>query len=106
MGAAQVSPSSAFIPRDFNCPILHDLLIDPVVASDGFTYERNAIEEWIRTSGGRDGGPRSPMTNAPLRDVVLTANKALKAAISAYKEYLPVVEREKKDLELAIKVRF
>ena len=33
---------------------------DPVVASDGFTYERTAIEKWLAI---RDS---SPMSNAPL----------------------------------------
>ena len=30
------------------CPISGKLLNDPVKADDGFTYERVAIEEWLR----------------------------------------------------------
>jgi hypothetical protein len=34
-------------PEDFVCPITHQLMEDPVVASDGHTYERNAITQWL-----------------------------------------------------------
>lgn len=42
------------------CPILHDLLQDPVVASDGQTYSRKALERWLKKHG------TSPLT----RDVL------------------------------------
>jgi hypothetical protein len=37
------------IPEDFKCPIsvTDELMKDPVVAADGHTYERAAIEEWF-----------------------------------------------------------
>lgn len=31
---------------EFLCPITFELMIDPVIASDGHTYERSAIEKW------------------------------------------------------------
>jgi len=34
-------------PPHLCCPITSDLFEDPVVAADGETYERNAIERWI-----------------------------------------------------------
>ena len=34
-------------PDDFVCPITRCLFEDPVMASDGETYERAAIEKWI-----------------------------------------------------------
>ena len=33
---------------EFLCPITHELLHDPVVARDGHTYERSAIERWLQ----------------------------------------------------------
>lgn len=33
---------------EFLCPITHELLHDPVVARDGHTYERSAIEKWLQ----------------------------------------------------------
>jgi len=35
------------IRTEFLCPITYDLLSDPVIAADGNTYERAAIEKWI-----------------------------------------------------------
>jgi hypothetical protein len=37
-------------PDEFKCPITWGLFRDPVVAADGFTYERKAITEWIQVS--------------------------------------------------------
>jgi hypothetical protein len=32
---------------ELSCPISFQLMTDPVVADDGHTYQREAIEEWI-----------------------------------------------------------
>ena len=45
------------LPEDFECPITFDKMRDPVVASDGNTYERAAIEAVLATGNGL-----SPMT--------------------------------------------
>ncbi|EGD82298.1 hypothetical protein PTSG_02966 [Salpingoeca rosetta] len=63
--------------RAFTCPITLELMTDPVVASDGNTYERAAIEDWMR----RD--KRSPLTQEMLRDE-LTPNRNLRDALEAY----------------------
>ena len=57
------------------CPISHEIMTDPVVASDGHTYERNNIKEWLR----RDRV--SPITNLPMDDW-LTPNYAIKSIIA------------------------
>ncbi|EQC28381.1 hypothetical protein SDRG_13928 [Saprolegnia diclina VS20] len=71
----------------FICPITHDVMDDPVVTTDGHSYERSAIEEWISTS--REGAPgrqvTSPATNLPLRSLQLIPNLALKRAIGEYR---------------------
>lgn len=38
------------IRDEFLCPITYELLRDPVVASDGHTYERVALEKWLRAN--------------------------------------------------------
>jgi pyridoxal/pyridoxine/pyridoxamine kinase len=40
---------------ELSCPISMLLMTDPVVADDGHTYQREAIEEWIKkcTEGGK-----------------------------------------------------
>lgn len=35
------------IPKNYLCKITHQIMFDPVVAEDGYTYERAAIEEWL-----------------------------------------------------------
>ena len=67
--------------KSFVCPMGHVLMGDPVVAADGYTYERASIEEWIRReqAGGRTA--RSPSTNLPLANTSLTPNRTLKSMI-------------------------
>lgn len=51
---------------------------DPVIASDGHTYEREAIQRWLQQNR------RSPKTGAPMQDVTtLMPNFTLKAAINS-----------------------
>ena len=52
-------------------------MADPVVASDGHTYEREAIQEWLGT-----GSMLSPKTNELLAHTHLTANHAIHGAIA------------------------
>ena len=57
-------------------------MIDPVIAADGYTYERNAIMQWIQQSttySNRNG--TSPVTNAPLANGNLRQNFALRDVI-------------------------
>ncbi|XP_011630777.1 WD repeat, SAM and U-box domain-containing protein 1-like isoform X1 [Pogonomyrmex barbatus] len=64
------------IPHEFLCPITHEIMKEPVQCSDGFTYERAAINEWFLC-----GKYTSPMTNEPLHDTSFTPNFALRNAI-------------------------
>jgi hypothetical protein len=73
------------IPEYFKCPITISGMIDPVVASDGYTYEREAIEMYVRGKAT----PRSPVTRVQFKmesggDCHLFNNRALRGAIDAY----------------------
>ena len=68
-------PSATFI-----CPITHELMVDPVIDPDGNSYERRAIEDWLRQNG------TSPITRAPLAAQDLRPNRALKAAIDEFRQ--------------------
>lgn len=35
------------VPREFICPISHDVMHDPVIDEFGFTYSKSAIYEWV-----------------------------------------------------------
>jgi hypothetical protein len=60
------------------CPIQHQIMVDPVIDPDGYSYEREAILKWLNKSS------RSPMTRRPLAANQLKENRALKAVISEY----------------------
>ncbi|KAK8406697.1 hypothetical protein O3P69_007344 [Scylla paramamosain] len=68
-------------PSEFLCPITQELICDPVLCADGFTYERVAMEAWL-ASGKRT----SPMTNEKLAHLVLTPNRTLRTLIQKYRE--------------------
>ncbi|KAK7374288.1 hypothetical protein VNO80_07716 [Phaseolus coccineus] len=63
-------------PSYFICPIFQEVMRDPHVAADGFTYEAEAIRGWL--DGGNDN---SPMTNSKLAHHNLVPNRALRSAI-------------------------
>lgn len=55
---------------------LQEVMKNPHVAADGFSYELEAIEEWL--SMGHD---TSPMTNLRLDYQILTPNHTLRSLI-------------------------
>uniref|UniRef100_A0A5F8GGP2 WD repeat, SAM and U-box domain-containing protein 1 n=1 Tax=Monodelphis domestica TaxID=13616 RepID=A0A5F8GGP2_MONDO len=77
----KVKSLSSGIPDEFLCPITRELMKEPVIASDGYSYEKEAIENWI-TKKKRT----SPMTNLVLPSLVLTPNRTLKMAINRWLE--------------------
>lgn len=62
-------------PPGSACPITNQVMLVPVIAADGQTYEQEAIEEWLSTHN------TSPVTNAPLPNKTLILNQALKGII-------------------------
>ena len=64
-------------PEDMCCPITCELFVDPVVGSDGHTYERSAIERVLQADY-----PTSPMTRETLQPIILP-NLTLKKVIAS-----------------------
>ncbi|KAM7279896.1 hypothetical protein ACFE04_007030 [Oxalis oulophora] len=69
------------LPPYFLCPILQEsnmieIMHDPQVAADGFTYEGEALRGWLA-----NGRKTSPMTNLKLDHLHLTPNHALRLTI-------------------------
>uniref|UniRef100_A0A2R9CKU3 WD repeat, SAM and U-box domain-containing protein 1 n=1 Tax=Pan paniscus TaxID=9597 RepID=A0A2R9CKU3_PANPA len=77
----KVKSLSSGIPDEFICPITRELMKDPVIASDGYSYEKEAMENWISKKKRT-----SPMTNLVLPSAVLTPNRTLKMAINRWLE--------------------
>ncbi|XP_011036393.1 PREDICTED: U-box domain-containing protein 33-like isoform X1 [Populus euphratica] len=63
-------------PSYFICPIFQEVMRDPHVAADGFTYEAEALKGWLDS-----GHDTSPMTNFKLAHCDLIPNRALRSAI-------------------------
>ena len=64
------------VPDHMCCPILMDVMRDPVIAADGHTYEKVAIEQWFLKAR------TSPTTNEPLASLALLPNHAIRSAIA------------------------
>ncbi|DBA80820.1 TPA: hypothetical protein ACH3X1_008038 [Trebouxia sp. C0004] len=52
------------------------VLVDPVIAAHGHTYERSAMEQWIAAQN------TSPDTGQPLKNTCLVTNMAAKCAVA------------------------
>lgn len=64
----------------FYCPISGSLMREPVLAQDGQTYEKAAIQEWIERYG------KSPFTNEHLSVEELQSNRPIKDLIEKQKD--------------------
>ncbi|CAH8361448.1 unnamed protein product [Eruca vesicaria subsp. sativa] len=69
-------------PPYFICPIFQEVMQDPHVAADGFTYEAEAIRAWLDSEHDT-----SPMTNDKLSHTSLIANHALRSAIQEWLQH-------------------
>lgn len=69
-------------PKYLLCPISQEIFEDPVSTSDGHTYEKKAIENWLQNHC------TSPITGLPLSDKNLRPNFVIKMAVQAYKDVL------------------
>eukprot|EP01138_Halocafeteria_seosinensis_P000729 gb/GECG01000746.1/.p1 GENE.gb/GECG01000746.1/~~gb/GECG01000746.1/.p1 ORF type:complete len:446 (+),score=57.30 gb/GECG01000746.1/:1-1338(+) len=63
-------------PPSCICPITYGLMTEPVVTADGYTYEKSAIEDWLKQSS------RSPQTNEELQHKNTIPNRNMKADIA------------------------
>jgi hypothetical protein len=81
-GAAGPSAAcvAAAVPDEYICPITAEIMTDPVSTLDGFTYERAAITEWLRTKDV------SPKTGATLESKALIPNHSLRSMIRSFTE--------------------
>ena len=81
-GAAGPSEASeaAEVPDHYVCPITAEIMTDPVCTADGFTYEREAISEWLHTKD------TSPVTGATLESKTLIPNHLVRCLLRAFNE--------------------
>jgi hypothetical protein len=65
------------LPEFFD-PVTEELMLDPVIAADGQTYERSDLQDWLQRHD------TSPITGNKLSSKDLTPNTALKERISEF----------------------
>ena len=77
-----VVQSTIMLPEhDITCPITHERYVDPVVLEgDGFTYERSAIERWLKNHS------TSPITGAPIKRIGLIPNYLVRQITDSVKD--------------------
>lgn len=68
------------IPNEFMCPITMVIMKEPVLASDGYTYEKEAIQQWLQSN------TISPLTRESMRFTDCRPNRALKDAIERWQK--------------------
>ncbi|KAG5547140.1 hypothetical protein RHGRI_012981 [Rhododendron griersonianum] len=66
-------------PNHYFCPILQEVMEDPYIAADGFTYEHRAIKAWLR------GHSYSPVTRLRLPHIYVIQNHTLRSAIQDWR---------------------
>ena len=71
--------SNSFDPEGaFLCPITKEVLVDPVVCSDGETYERSAILRVIKEAEDAGRTVMSPLQRVPISDFVVSNRAVLR----------------------------
>jgi len=71
-----------FYEEQFLCPITQTIMEDPVVCTDGHSYERAAITTWLKKN------PTSPVTKESMYHGCIVPNLCLKSAIETLKSSL------------------
>ncbi|KAH7087509.1 hypothetical protein FB567DRAFT_346883 [Paraphoma chrysanthemicola] len=66
------------VPHDLCCHISSEVMDDPVITVDNYTYERKNIERWFQTN------ETSPLTNLVLNSLDLRSNTQKKGEIAAW----------------------
>ena len=62
------------------CPISHKVMIDPVIAADDYSYEKESILKWFESNN------TSPVTHATIQNTTLRPNYTLKLVIDEHQQ--------------------
>eukprot|EP01083_Nonionella_stella_P135759 412940_1 len=77
---ADHSKSNQSIPQTFLCPITKQIMKEPVIAFDGRTYEKEAIEQYLKMH------KKSPITNAVAYTLNTFPNMQLQDEIQSFRQ--------------------
>ena len=74
--------TQVFVPDDFYCPIIGELMVDPVSDTSGNTFEKSAIHRWLSSHS------TNPMDRTPLTISDLNPNPTVKKSIDQIRDKL------------------
>ena len=83
-------PTSATPSQDYCCPLTLEIMFDPVSASDGETYEREAIQNYIDLCKTSSSKILSPVTRVEMVDSLYPNNRTksnISEFITSHPEY-------------------
>ncbi|GMI45726.1 hypothetical protein TrCOL_g6910 [Triparma columacea] len=83
--------SGTFLNLNLTCPISYLTFVEPVILSDGNTYERVWISRWLEKSH------RSPMTMEHLPNLAVRENKLVKSLVKEASKASKKSKRSKKN---------
>lgn len=69
------------VESSMRCPISRLVMTDPVLASDGYTYDRGSITKWLCANS------TSPATGSEMEKTNLVPNHQLRSEIQSWTEY-------------------
>jgi hypothetical protein len=81
--AARLDAQQITISAGLVCPLTQEIMMDPVVAADGHTYERRALEIWLTCR------PCSPLTHMLLPNTEWPTNWVVKSLLHRLREERP-----------------
>ncbi|PIA42948.1 hypothetical protein AQUCO_02000417v1 [Aquilegia coerulea] len=76
----QLQKHNMYTPNHYFCPILQEIMNDPYIAADGFTYEHIAIKTWLEKYSV------SPVTRLKLSHTILIPNNTLRSSIQNWRQ--------------------
>lgn len=104
------------IPELFLCPITSDIMKEPVIASDGNTYEKSAILLWIQDLKNNKDDITSPFDRTPItenfienrlvKNIIvewLKENDSLRKENKILKEEIQKLNNEKKNIRHSLR---
>jgi len=71
-------------PTELCCPITMELMEDPVIAADGYMYERKALDKWLK--GQKSDQLHSPMTGSLMESKSYIPAHAIRSLCQKYKQ--------------------
>eukprot|EP00483_Globobulimina_turgida_P010512 UN10533 len=80
-------------PQKFMCPISKSIMTEPVIAFDGNTYEKSAIEQYLKLN------KKSPITNQAACTMLLYPNVGIKQEIEFYQSAIKTSKSDNEGYE-------